>query len=287
MPQGGRPGLAVSGGADSMAMLLLAAEAIPGGFEVATVDHGLRAEAAGECALVQRVCADRGISCAVLPVLVAQGNVQAQARAARYAALAQWAQDRGLAAIATAHQADDQVETVLMRLARGSGVAGLAGIRAGGVVPDTTLPLVRPMLGFTRQTCEQIVAAAAIDWVRDPSNTDDHYDRVRLRKALSLNTFAQQALVSPDAIAATAAHCADADAALDWAAQREWDERVICDDGLVRYRPQAPRAVAMRIVTRAVQELGGAIRGAQAADIADALQGGCSANAGGVLARCT
>src|SRR5690606_24714044 len=77
-PEGGRLGLAVSGGPDSLAMLLLAAAAIPGQFEVATVDHGLRAESAAECAMVARICAERAVPCEVLPVHVAAGNVQAE-----------------------------------------------------------------------------------------------------------------------------------------------------------------------------------------------------------------
>src|SRR5687768_15890397 len=83
-PEGGRLGLAVSGGPDSLAMLLLAEAAIPGQFEVATVDHGLRLEAADECAMVARLCAERGVPCEVLPVTVQPGNVQAMARQARY-----------------------------------------------------------------------------------------------------------------------------------------------------------------------------------------------------------
>ncbi|BBC72113.1 tRNA(Ile)-lysidine synthetase [Altererythrobacter sp. B11] len=279
-PGEGRIGLAVSGGVDSLALLLLAEAAIPGRFEVATVDHGLRAEAAGECAMVARLCAGRGIACAVLPVSVASGNLQASARAARYAALSAWARERGLGALATAHHADDQVETVLMRLARGSGVAGLAGIRARGVVPGSDLPLLRPLLGFDRAELESIVAAAGLDPVRDPSNLDERYDRVRLRRWLAENP-----LIGAEAVRASAAHCADADAALVWAAEREWAERVERVEGGLRYRPAAPRAVALRMLERAVAELGGSARGGALAAMLSALERGESANAGGVLAR--
>lgn len=262
-------------------MMLLADTALPpGSFAVATVNHGLRGEAAAECALVQRVCADRAIPCTTLAATVPPGNVQSQARAARYAVLAEWAQDGGLAAVATAHQADDQVETVLMRLARGSGVAGLAGVRARGLVPGSTVQLVRPMLGFTRAECEAVVARAGIDWVRDPSNRDLRYDRVRLRQAL-----AGSDLLVPERIAASAAACADADAALDWAADREWAVQVDLVAGAIHYRPQAPRAIAMRVVARAVAELGGSLRGSQAAELVDVLVAGGQANVGGVLAR--
>src|SRR5687768_7583217 len=89
-PEGGKLGLAVSGGPDSLAMLLLAQAAIPERFEVATVDHGLRPAAKDECALVERTCVERAVPCAVLQIEVEQGNLQEQARVARYAALDGW-----------------------------------------------------------------------------------------------------------------------------------------------------------------------------------------------------
>jgi len=180
-PEDGRLGLAVSGGPDSLALLLLAHAAIPGRFAVATVNHGLRPEAADECAMVERVCTDRGIACAVLQVELAAGNLQAEAREARYAALAQWAGREGLAALATAHHADDQAETLVMRLNRASGLAGLAGVRARGIVPGAALPLLRPLLAWRRAELAAIVANAGLEPARDASNADEAYDRVRIR----------------------------------------------------------------------------------------------------------
>lgn len=279
-PAEGRLGLAVSGGPDSMAMLLLAQAAISGRFEVATVDHGLRPEAADECAFVERVCAERGIPCAVLRVTVANGNIQAEAREARYAALADWAQGRGLAAVATAHHADDQAETLLMRLNRGSGVAGLAGVREQSVVPGSDVALIRPLLFFRRGELAQVVAACGVSPVLDPSNESDRFDRVRLRKELASVDW-----LDPLAMAASASHLADAEEALDWAARREWDQRVTVAGGEIRYAPQAPRAIALRIVERAVSELGGTPRGSAAARLLDALLAGEGGNVSGVLAQ--
>jgi tRNA(Ile)-lysidine synthase len=91
----------------------------------------------------------------------------------------------GLDALATAHHADDQAETLLARLNRGSGVAGLAGVRARGIVPGTRLPLIRPLLGWRRADLGEVVAAAGLTPVQDPSNSDDRFDRARIRKALS------------------------------------------------------------------------------------------------------
>ena len=167
-----RLGLAVSGGPDSLAMLLLAAAACPGAVEAATVDHGLRPESAEEAAMVARVCAGLGVPHAVLPVTLASGNLQSEARSARYFALAGWMEQRQLGALLTAHHADDQAETLLLRLNRASGVAGLAGVRARGQVPGTALPLLRPLLGWRRGELAGIVAAAGMAPADDPSNRD-------------------------------------------------------------------------------------------------------------------
>ena len=278
-----RLGLAVSGGPDSLALLLLAHEALPGRIAAATVDHGLRSENAGEAAMVAQICAGLGIDHAVLPVAVAPGNVQSQARVARYAALADWAAGAGLTALATAHHADDQAETLLLRLNRGSGVAGLAGVRARGLVPGTSLPLLRPLLGFRRAELAEVVTAAGIEAANDPSNQDDRFDRARLRKALGAVDW-----LEVPALAASAAHLADADAALDWAAQREWSECVSRAPMGLTYRPQAPRAVALRVIARIVRELDGEEpRGSAVARLFESLLAREPASLGALVARVT
>lgn len=278
-PESGTLGLAVSGGSDSLAMLLLAEAAIPGRFEVATVDHGLRPDAAGECAMVRSVCAGRGIPCAILNVEVRAGNLQAEARAARYAALAEWASHGGHSALATAHHADDQAETLLMRLNRGSGLAGLAGVRERTEIPPFLVPVIRPLLSFRRAELAGIVAASGLVPADDPSNADDRFDRARIRKALAGNGW-----LDPMAIAASAANLACADEALEWAAAREWNERVVGSQDGFRYRRLAPKAVAMRIVARIVGDFGGRARGQDLARLIDRLEAGEGGNVAGVLA---
>ena len=280
-PGSDRIGLAVSGGPDSLALLLLAHDAIPELVEVATVDHGLRADSAAEAEAVAALCGQLGIPHATLrPTVSPTGNLQASARTARYAALGEWALERGLAAIVTAHHADDQAETLLMRLSRGAGVRGLAGMRSAATVPGHPgLPLLRPLLGWRKAELEAIVAQAGIEPARDPSNADLRFERARLRAGLADSPW-----LDPTALAASAAHLAEADAALEWAATREWGERVTQGDATLIYRPLAPRAVRLRVLARAIATLGheGTPRGAEIARLHDALIAGGVATLGGV-----
>ncbi len=180
-------GVAVSGGGDSMALLDLAegwsrGRGIP--LFSATVNHGLRPEAAGEAEMVAAFCASREISHETLrwSGWDGKGNLQAAARKARRDLLADWAMSKGLRAVLVGHTADDQAETVLMRLARGSGVDGLAGIpgHTGG-----DIPFLRPLLGMGRSELRDHLIAEGVAWVDDPSNDDDTFDRVRARKMMS------------------------------------------------------------------------------------------------------
>ena len=276
-----RLALAVSGGPDSLALLLLAQAALPGRIAAATVDHGLRAESAAEAEAVAAICAALGVPHRMLKVELDPGNVQAEARAARYAALAGWMAEEDLAALATAHHADDQAETLLLRLNRASGVAGLAGVRALGPVPGTRLPLLRPLLDWRRADLAEVVQAAGLTAANDPSNADDRFDRARLRKAL-----AQADWIDVPALAASAAHLADADTALEWAARREWDEAVTRGPMGLTYRPQAPRAIALRVLARIVHELDGAEpRGSVVARLFDSLVARQPMSVGNLVAR--
>lgn len=225
-----RIALAVSGGADSMAMLALAIAACPGQIVAATVDHQLRAGAASEAAMVADHCGTIGVPHTTLRPErpIEKSNVQAGARLMRYRLLEQWAVANGAHLLATAHHIDDQAETFLMRAARGSGVAGLAGIRArqrvdvqvrvpgAGLVFDAyPLDIVRPLLGWRRAELRAIAQALGLPFIDDPSNADDRYDRTRMRALLAATPS-----LDPVQIARSAAYVAEADAALrameDW-----------------------------------------------------------------------
>lgn len=276
-----RLGLAVSGGPDSLALLLLAHAARPGAVAAATVDHGLRAGSKAEALEVARVCAQLDVPHAILRVIVADGNLQAEARSARYAALSAWMSENALAALATAHHADDQAETLLMRLNRAGGVAGLAGVRERGRVPGADKLLLRPLLGWRRAELGAVIAASGLVAADDPSNADDRFDRVRLRQALG-----QADWLDIPAIAASAAHLADADTALDWATAREWREAVTMEGLGLTYRPAAPRAIALRVLALIVRQLDGEeVRGQALARLFDSLVAHQPASIGNLVAR--
>lgn len=233
--------------------------------------------------MVGSLCAELGVPHAILKVDLDDGNVQAQARAARYAALAAWMEAESLPALLTAHHADDQTETLLLRLNRGSGVAGLAGVRARGLVPGSRLPVLRPLLGWRKAELTQVVADAGIVAVDDPSNSDDRFDRARIRKAISGVDW-----LDVSAWAQSAANLADADRAIEWAAAREWQECIARAPMGLTYRPQAPRAIALRVIARIVRELDGTEpRGGQVAHLFDELLARRPASIGGLVARVT
>lgn len=231
--------------------------------------------------MVAALCADLGVPHHILTVSVGGGNLQAQARQARYAALGDWMIERGLGLLATAHHADDQAETLLMRLNRGSGIAGLAGVRASANVPGHEhLQLIRPLLGWRKAELEKLVNVAGIEPAQDPSNLDPKFDRARLRQALAGADW-----LDPIAMAQSATNLADATEALEWMVQREWDECVAeVEDGLL-YTPTAPRTVRLAVMTRAITQLGGTPRGSAVARLIDALEVGEGGNLAGVMVR--
>lgn len=199
-------GIAVSGGPDSMALLHLAATAWPGRVRAATVDHGLRAASADEAGMVADWCLTHGIShITLVPDAPPDGNIQAWGRAQRYALIERWRQAQGVDWVVTAHHADDQLETVLMRLNRGSGVAGLAGVRArrGRVI--------RPLLKVRKASLEVYCAEHGVPYVDDPSNADRRFDRATLRSELRNAPW-----LNAEAAARSAAALAEAEEALAW-----------------------------------------------------------------------
>jgi len=216
----GRVLLAISGGPDSTALLKLAADwraADPARPQIfaATIDHGLRPESQAEALDVAALAQRLGIPHAIL---VWEGEkptsrLQEKARAARYRLLVAHAREIGADCIVTAHHADDQAETVLMRMARGSGIAGLAGMRPVAILDG--LSLVRPLLDIPKSGLVAFCHAQGLAFAEDASNINPRYARVRFRlladtlagqglTARRLAQLAQRAARADDALAAMA-----------------------------------------------------------------------------------
>lgn len=226
---GRRLGLAVSGGADSLALLLLAANAYPGAVVAATVDHGLRAEARAEAAMVQLSCDRLDVRHFILdlpPHWSFKGNLQERARLARYAALKLWARDGHANWVAVAHQRDDVAEAFLMRARRGAGVGGLAEmVRTRPIDGDHGSPaLVRPLLGWSRAELARIVAAAEIAPVEDPSNGHPRFDRSRMRRLLAATSELPSAR-----LALAARNLRHAEDAIEWMVRTDLETRLRAD----------------------------------------------------------
>ena len=238
-------GLAVSGGGDSVALLHLAVEA-GCKVSVATVDHGLRIEAAAEAQSVARRCAMLGVPHDILHWRYdGQGNLQDAARRGRLALLSDWAKARGIGTVALGHTQDDVAETFLMRLARDAGVDGLAAMapqrEVGGVV------FVRPLLAVPRTALRRWLLDRGIVWVDDPSNEDTRFERVRMRRAL-----AGLAEVGIDAgrLAAIALRMAELRATLDAAAAEAAARVARIDAGDVLFDLQGLAALPFELQRR-------------------------------------
>lgn len=253
--------LAVSGGPDSTALLVLAAAWRAGRAAgprlcVATVDHGLRPEAAREARAVAALCARLGLPHHTRHWQGAKPDrgVQAAARTARYGLLAELARAVGATALVTAHTLDDQAETVLFRLARGSGLSGLRAMAA--VSQREGLALLRPFLTVPKARLVATVEAAGVPFVRDPANCDPRYTRARLRllaprlaeeglDAARLGLFAQR-VARLDAAAEAAT---DAAMAQTTVSSEGWR----LDGALLRGLPEE---IALRLMGRAIAAMG-------------------------------
>jgi tRNA(Ile)-lysidine synthase len=183
--------VAVSGGRDSLALALLADDwvrARGGSLTALIVDHRLRAESQDEANHVAALLRRRGIDTEILSWSAAKPvtGISEAARLARYDLLQDRCRALGILHLLLGHQADDQAETVLLRLADASGPEGLAGM--AGIVERAHLRLLRPLLGFGRDRLAATVLVQGLAWVDDPSNGNDDYARVVARQALQVDT---------------------------------------------------------------------------------------------------
>jgi tRNA(Ile)-lysidine synthase len=264
-----RVALAVSGGSDSTALAALFADWLrrrggdPAAHTVLTVDHRLRSESAAEAEAVARLAVGLGFRHATLvwDGPKPQTGLQAAAREARYRLMAGYARAQGISVLLTAHTLDDQAETLLMRLARGSGLDGLAGIAAE--LQLGTLRIARPLLAIPKARLRATLEQRAISWIEDPSNEQQAFERTRIRAARpSLDALG----LTPGMLASSVARLQRARAALD---------RIVDDlcatppQGLVAIDPcgvltldrhrllQASEELALRVLLRCILAAGG------------------------------
>jgi tRNA(Ile)-lysidine synthase len=218
---GPRIAVAFSGGADSLGLLVLAAQwaarSRHRSVVALTVDHGLRAEAAAEARLCARMAKALGVPHRILHWRgdKPRSGIQAAAREARYALLMEACRAADIGSLLVAHHLEDQAETFLLRLARGSGVDGLAGMAAERLLDGMPpVRLLRPLLDVPREALRAVAARSGLTPIEDPSNDNPRFDRVRMRRLAS--DFAALGL-TPQRLADTAGHMARARQALDGA----------------------------------------------------------------------
>jgi len=258
-----RVALAVSGGSDSTALLWLAARwtmSAPDApaLSVLTVNHGLRRAAAAEARAVTRLAGGLGLPSAILAWRGSKPDtgIQAAAREARYRLMTAWCSRHGVPALLTAHTLDDQAETFLMRLARGSGLDGLAAIGEGR---RDGVRILRPLLGVSRERLRATLRAAGVDWLEDPSNEDTRFERVRIRCVLAR---LEREGLSAAAIARSAERLARARIALDAAAD-ELFRRAVTFGGQGKASidrlayEQAPEELRIRVLQAVLAQIGG------------------------------
>jgi tRNA(Ile)-lysidine synthase len=259
--------VAVSGGGDSLALMHLLA-----GFArarklplpvVLTVDHGLRKTSAGDARQVTRWAKKAGLKAHVLlwRGKKPKSGIEALAREARYRLMGAWMAKQGVATLFVGHTEDDQAETFLLRLARGSGLDGLAAMRPEAPWPVAgfaRLSVMRPLLGLSRKALRDYLVSIDQDWLEDPMNQDLAFDRVKLRRAWAA---LEEAGLSAARIAAAAGHLARARESLEIVTEavlaravRESERGLLLDPKALA---AAPRELGLRALAAVLMTVSG------------------------------
>jgi tRNA(Ile)-lysidine synthase len=255
-------GVAVSGGGDSIALLVLMARyAKQAGIALhaISVDHGLRDGTDAELRLVSAQCAKLDVPHTVVHWTGwdGAGNLQSNARDARYDLIAKWAQAHDIDVVGLGHTADDQAETLLMRMARGAGVDGLAAMAFESQRHGVTW--LRPLLGAAREDLRDFLRQENVTWAEDPSNENRNFERIRMRDALK--ELAPLGL-NAQTLAMVARNMSDARGALEWHTSLAAKDACEVTLGTVRIdldRYNAlPSEIARRLLVRAIRWVNGA-----------------------------
>jgi tRNA(Ile)-lysidine synthase len=259
--------VAVSGGGDSMALMLLlkewAEDARLPSPHVLTVDHGLRAQSKSDAAFAAKTAKALKLKATVLVWKGAKpdSDIEAEARAARYRLMGAWCRARNIAALYVAHTLDEQAETFLLRLARGSGLDGLSAMRPRSPFPlpeFSDLTIMRPLLGFRRAELRQFLEQRGLAWREDAMNEDTRFARARLR---AIWPELEKAGLSAPRIASASAHLARAREALETATDtllaqsgRHENGTLLLDAAALR---AAPREIGLRALAKALGQISG------------------------------
>lgn len=259
--------VAVSGGGDSLALMhLLSDWAKQSRREppvVLTVDHGLQKTSRANARRVLGWAKKIGLKAHALnwKGVKPRADIEAEARQARYALMGAWCRKQGVRALYVGHTRDDQAETFLLRLARGSGLDGLAAMR--GVSPYPVegfreLSVVRPMIGLDRNTLRAHLTARGQEWFEDPMNADPRFSRVRVRSAMEA---LHSAGLTTERIADAAAHLGRAREALDVVTAavirqscRAEGRTILMEAGALR---AAPREIGLRVFAHVLKSVSG------------------------------
>ncbi len=230
---------------------------------VLIVDHGLRPEAHADATKVAASARKLGLKAHVLRWTgrKPRSNIEEAARTARYRLLGAWCEAYKVSNLFVGHTADDQAETFLLRLGRGSGVDGLSGMRARAPLPLAefgAIQLIRPLLDVSRSELRAYLKALGAKWIEDPMNQEDRFARVKIRRALSALDAAG---LPVSRITQAASHLARAREALDAAAEdfvnrhaRLERGRALLDGARLA---DIPREIALRALVAILRSVGG------------------------------
>ncbi|WP_306112473.1 MULTISPECIES: tRNA lysidine(34) synthetase TilS [unclassified Roseovarius] len=285
-----RLGIAVSGGSDSLGLLLLARQwAAQGGPEpyAVTVDHGLRAASRDEAAGVAALCARLGVAHKTLEWRGwdGAGNLSDQARRARYGLIADWAEAGQITDVALGHTLNDVAETFVMRLMREAGVDGLAAMAPSW--RQGTVEFRRPLLQLSRAELRKVVEREGLAWVDDPTNEDEAFERARVRKALAA---LEDLGVTARGLGNVAGHLGEVRSTLYWYVFLAARNHVSFDRGDVMVDRKGfrtlPRDICRRMVQEILRWISGADyvpRGKAVALMLEAIRGGNGMTLHGVM----
>lgn len=262
IPEGGI-GVGVSGGGDSLALLLLSAEWADHNnrsLKAVTIDHGLRVDTPSECKYVEEISNHFNVEHTTLKWLdKPSGNLQNSARNARHELFLGWTKRNKLSVVLLGHTLDDNAETVMMKLIRGSGIDGLTGISKNKKING--LAISRPLLNTSREQLRQYLKVKNISWIDEPSNFDERFERIKVRNFLpKLSNIG----LTPDKLVALAGHMDRAKDALNWEVsrfaqqyvqQKSWGDLEIKFEEFIKI----PKEYQLRLLSGALRWISGKI----------------------------